>query len=182
MKEKAMDRPASSPFSLLSGSAILLASRWSPTSPSAIFRVHASPAASQIVTRCRQASRAIVAVLFCSAARLVAADDNKIIFPSGAPHAAAPSTSAGGAVSTMTLVLALALAAVGGWMVWRNRRGPGAARESRNLAVEETRSLGNRQYLVVASYEGKKFLLGVCPGRIDMLAPLNERKGAGDSE
>jgi flagellar protein FliO/FliZ len=43
----------------------------------------------------------------------------------------------------------------------------------RALAVDETRSLGNRQYLVVASYEGKKFLLGVCPGRIEMLSALD---------
>jgi flagellar protein FliO/FliZ len=43
----------------------------------------------------------------------------------------------------------------------------------RSLAIDETRSLGNRQYLVVASYEGKKFLIGVCPGRIDMLSSLD---------
>ena len=47
-----------------------------------------------------------------------------------------------------------------------------AKSDLRSLAVEETRSLGNRQYLVVASYEGKKFLLGVCPGRINLLSAL----------
>lgn len=113
---------------------------------------------------------------------LEAADDNKIIFPSGNTTTAAPAATGGGAASTLTLILAVILAAVGAWMIWRNRRGPGAAGGMRNLAVEETRSLGNRQYLVVASYEGKKFLLGVCPGRIDMLAPLNERRAGGEVE
>ena len=46
-------------------------------------------------------------------------------------------------------------------------------REARKLTVAETRSLGNRQYLVVADYEGRKFLLGVCPGRIDLLSSLD---------
>jgi flagellar protein FliO/FliZ len=62
---------------------------------------------------------------------------------------------------------------VGGWLVWRNRRSTASGRTSSALAVEETRPLGNRQYLVVASYEGRKFLLGVCPGQINMLAPLD---------
>jgi flagellar protein FliO/FliZ len=44
---------------------------------------------------------------------------------------------------------------------------------TRKLAIAETKSLGNRQYLVVASYEDKKFLLSVCPGRIELLTPLD---------
>lgn len=117
-----------------------------------------------------------------TAAVVHAADDNRIIFPSGNTTTPAPSGAAGGGVaSTMTLVLALVLAAVGAWMIWRNRRSPGAGRDARNLVLEETRSLGNRQYLVVASYEGKRFLLGVCPGRIDMLTPLDGRRGSEES-
>jgi flagellar protein FliO/FliZ len=41
------------------------------------------------------------------------------------------------------------------------------------LQIEETRSLGNRQYLVVAVYEGQKLLLGVTPGQIQLLTPLS---------
>jgi flagellar protein FliO/FliZ len=52
------------------------------------------------------------------------------------------------------------------------------SRAPRNLAVEETRSLGNRQYLVVASYQDKKFLIGVCPGRIDLLSALDNASTA----
>ena len=42
----------------------------------------------------------------------------------------------------------------------------------RKLAITETRMLGNRQFLVVAAYEDRKILIGVCPGRIDYLCTL----------
>lgn len=104
-----------------------------------------------------------------------AADDNTIISPRsvGGKDSETTVPSVGGSMHSMTLVVGLALAVVGGWLVWRNRRGNPIGKEQRALNVEETRSLGNRQFLVVASYEGRKFLLGVCPGRIEMLAPLD---------
>ena len=73
---------------------------------------------------------------------------------------------------------ALALAAGGAWWLWRSRThaGPGS-RSGHKLAIEETRSLGNRQYLVVAAYEGKKLLLGVTPGRIKLLSELSDDDG-----
>ncbi len=46
------------------------------------------------------------------------------------------------------------------------------SKTTRKLQIEETRMLGHRQYLLVAEYEGRKMLLGVCPGRIDYLCPL----------
>lgn len=110
--------------------------------------------------------------VFATAAATFAADENAVIVP-GATRSAAPAATAAGSVTSMSLWLGLALAAAGGWMVWRNRRGTPVGRNRQALAVDETRSLGNRQFLVVASYEGKKFLLGVCPGRIEMLAPLD---------
>ncbi len=102
----------------------------------------------------------------------LAADDNTIITP-GASRTEPPAKSAAASVSSLSLILGVGLAAAGGWMVWRNRRGKPVGRDLRALAIEETRSLGNRQYLVVAAYEGRKFLLGVCPGRIDLLSPLD---------
>ena len=66
-------------------------------------------------------------------------------------------------------------------MLWRSRGVKMAGRDGHALAVNETRPLGNRQYLVVASYEGKKFLLGVCPGRIELLSALPENNSAGKS-
>jgi flagellar protein FliO/FliZ len=108
-----------------------------------------------------------------------AADDSKVIYPAGSAPAAATSaasSSASGGYGNVTLLLGVVLAAAGAWFVWRGRRSPALGRDARQLTLGETRSLGNRQYLVVATYEDKKFLLGVCPGRIDLLAPLHEEK------
>lgn len=113
------------------------------------------------------------AVAACLIAGVVfGADDNKVIYPGSNPRSETAAPAAAGGMGSLTLVLGFALAGVGGWLVWRNRHRTAGGSEQRSLDVEETRSLGNRQYLVVASYEGKKFLLGVCPGRIDLLAPL----------
>jgi flagellar protein FliO/FliZ len=126
----------------------------------------------------RAVQRRIVSILrvalLCTAlaAGGFAADDNTVFTP-GASRAEPPAKGANAGLSSMSLVFGVILAGAGGWMVWRNRRGVPVGRDLRALAIDETRSLGNRQYLVVASYEGKKFLIGVCPGRIDMLSPLD---------
>jgi flagellar protein FliO/FliZ len=119
----------------------------------------------------RALAACLAACLFVSRAA-AAPDDSKIIFPGAA--AVASSTAAGGGLGSVTLLVGLALAGVGTWLVWRARNGTPVGRDARTLAIHETRSLGNRQFLVVASYEDKKFLLGVCPGRIDLLVPLDE--------
>lgn len=49
------------------------------------------------------------------------------------------------------------------------RKGKG----ERKLVISEARTLGNRQFLIVAEYENRKMLLGVCPGRIDYLSTLS---------
>jgi len=109
-----------------------------------------------------------------AALTLSAADDSRVIYPGASAvaeksSAAAPSSGYG----SVTILGAIVLAAAGGWMFFRGRKLPFASREARKLAIDETRSLGSRQYLVVASYEGKKILLGVCPGRIDLLTTLD---------
>lgn len=119
---------------------------------------------------------------FLAASVAFAADDNKVIFPAGnatssTSAAAAPGS---GSLGNVTLIVGLALAAVGGWFVWRGRLSAPIGRDQRLLSLSETRSLGNRQYLVVATYENKKFLLGVCPGRIDLLAPLHEEASSAE--
>ena len=105
-----------------------------------------------------------------------------VLYPQGsatAPIAVpTPRTDAGYGASTM-LVVALLLAAGGVWLLLRRRAGPGflAGRAAHKLQIEETRSLGNRQYLVVAVYEGQKLLLGVTPGQIQLLTPLSTGEG-----
>ena len=116
----------------------------------------------------------IVALFLVSATAALAADDNRLVYPASTAPATAPAD--GGSLGNVSLVIGLVLAAVGGWLVLRGRRPTVRAADARALAIEETRSLGNRQYLVVASYEDKKFLLGVCQGRIDLLAPLHDGK------
>ena len=101
-----------------------------------------------------------------------------VIYPRGtAPAGAAPGPAESGRSNTALLLGTAAVAAAAGWWLWQKRRvnaqgANGAAR----LAIVESRSLGSRQYLVVADYDGRKFLLGVCPGSIAMLTPLDAGK------
>jgi len=106
-------------------------------------------------------------------------DANAVLYP----HSADPSPVAKAAAapnSTMTIVLVCLLGGAGGWMLWNRLRARGpAALGGRQLAIAETKSLGNRQFLVVASYQDQKFLLGVCPGRIDLLSHLDSASSSG---
>jgi len=43
----------------------------------------------------------------------------------------------------------------------------------KKLHVLEMKSLGNRQFLLVVGYEDQRLLLGVTPGKIDYLCPLD---------
>ena len=45
-------------------------------------------------------------------------------------------------------------------------------RSEGRLQVRETRMLGNRQFLMVVEYEASRLLVGVSPGRIELLTPL----------
>lgn len=101
-----------------------------------------------------------------------------IIYPkaSADPAKSAVGRSDDSGRSSLILVVALLLAGAGGWMLFQRRKaGILGGRAARKLQIDETRPLGNRQYLVVADYEGKKFLLGVTPGRIEMLTPLDTK-------
>jgi flagellar protein FliO/FliZ len=104
-----------------------------------------------------------------------------LLYPKNDPESAAHSASADGSGRSFLLVGAFLLALGGGWLVLRRRGLPlsrvvGAKRSL--LRVEETKSLGNRQYLVVAGCEGRRFLLGVTPGRIQLLSPLDDAEDA----
>ena len=83
------------------------------------------------------------------------------------------STDGGTLQLTIYLVLLLALFAGGAFLL---RNGftlfQPKMKGERKLEISETRMLGNRQFLVVAAYEDRKILIGVCPGRIDYLCTL----------
>lgn len=112
---------------------------------------------------------------FALATILPAQPKEELIYPHGSsPVSPKVPTESGSLNSGLLLVTAL-LAAAAGWWIWQKRRGATGAGSTRapRLAIAESRSLGSRQYLVVADYDGRKFLLGVCPGRIEMLTPLD---------
>jgi flagellar protein FliO/FliZ len=126
-------------------------------------------------SRVRSALTAVLAIALALTA--AAAEDSDVIFPGGGKPPGAPAMTASDGLNSVSLVVGLLMAATGGWFLWRNRRRVPAGRDVRALAIDETRSLGNRQYLVVASHEGKRFLLGVCPGQISFLSALPDAGG-----
>ncbi len=123
----------------------------------------------------------LFALLLClplAASAANAVDESKVIYPKAGPDNAGSPATATTALNATTILGALGLAGGGVWLLLRSRNAKTTGRVSHALAIDETKPLGNRQYLVVASYEGRKFLLGVCPGRIDMLAPLDSSTAA----
>ena len=99
-----------------------------------------------------------------------------VIYPKDTPGAASSGAEDRRGGSPWMLAGAFLLTLGGGWLLLRRRSLPAgrAARSGRLLVIEETKSLGNRQYLVVAGCGGRRFLLGVTPGRIQRLAALDE--------
>ena len=106
----------------------------------------------------------------------------KVLYPStnlsnlvGTPSA--NSATGVGSLGTTFLVL-VAFCGAGYYLL---RRHPGFAANfkgaARKLTVSESRSLGNRQFLVVVEYESERMLLGVTPGKIDYLCPLRGPQG-----
>ena len=122
----------------------------------------------------RSRSWLVLLVMFFLVPLAGAAEDG-VIYPRNVAPAEIPAPARSTGSNVTLLMLAVGAAGAGGWLLWRQRSSPQGllSREARKLAVTETRSLGNRQYLVVADYDGRKFLLGVCPGRIDLLSALD---------
>ncbi|EIQ00361.1 flagellar biogenesis protein [Opitutaceae bacterium TAV1] len=82
----------------------------------------------------------------------------------------------GGGAGWRWLAVSLFCAAGAGWFYLKRRGGLFAAARAteRRIVIEETRSLGNRQYLVLAGCGRRRFLIGVAPGRIQLIAPVDE--------
>lgn len=97
---------------------------------------------------------------------------------SGSQRSSAPGTDEfGRLLGYVTLLAALAGGAIYlikfGLPMHRNR-----SKEERKLQVLEMRPLGNRQFLLVVGYEDARMLLGVTPGKIDYLCPLDSPVGS----
>jgi flagellar protein FliO/FliZ len=87
-----------------------------------------------------------------------------------------PASPAIGGTFQLTIYFVLLVALLGGgFYVMKNGVGflQPKPKGPRKLDISETRMLGNRQFLIVAEYEQRKMLIGVCPGRIDYLCTLS---------
>ena len=86
----------------------------------------------------------------------------------------APST-AGGSTFVMFTGYGAVLAVLGVGVFFALKRGGWRTvmkRSDGRLQVSETRMLGNRQFIMVVEYEDSRLLVGVSPGRIELLTPL----------
>lgn len=77
-------------------------------------------------------------------------------------------------LSTGWALAGVLLVGAGVWLWLQRTRLPGRNGAEKLIGIEETKSLGNRQFLVVASCDGRRLLLGVSPGRINTLADLDD--------
>jgi len=97
------------------------------------------------------------------------------------PDASAP--GAGSALTGIFYVIFLGALGTIAWYFWRQRSPVAAGCSSKALKgiqIGATRSLGNRQFLVVARYNNKELLLGVGPGFINKVESFDVQKEEGD--
>jgi len=97
-----------------------------------------------------------------------------------------PASGAGGLIQMLGYVVAIVMI-VGAVVAFFLRSGGLlgfrlGAKTNRKLQLQETWMLGHKQFLAVVEYEGRKMLLGVCPGRIDYLCPLEGNEDAVGTE
>ena len=104
-------------------------------------------------------------------------EHGRVLYPANGPQPS-PSTARGGEATGMpglatSFLMLLALCGGGYYLVRRQTGFVPVGKGQRKLVVSESRSLGNRQFLVVVEYENERVLLGVTPGKIDYLCPLS---------
>lgn len=83
----------------------------------------------------------------------------------------------GGGYGALMALLLLMLAVLGALFFYVKRVGLPNTKKTGNLELLETRPLGGRQFIVVGKYGEERFLLGVCPGKIDFLCRLGNPPG-----
>jgi flagellar protein FliO/FliZ len=101
----------------------------------------------------------------------------EVIVPTAALTASSQTVTSGSGIQLAIYLCLLVALLGGGSYILKNGFGflQPKAKGARKLNVAETRMLGNRQFLVVAEYEGRRMLLGVCPGRIELLSELGDK-------
>lgn len=85
----------------------------------------------------------------------------------------APEKSPGNAQLIVYFVVLAALVGAGLYFLKRGLPLRGLRAGENRLQLLETKMLGNRQFLVVVQYEDNKMLIGVGPGQIQYLCPLD---------
>lgn len=89
-------------------------------------------------------------------------------------------TTLGSVIRDLILLLLGATVITGAVVYLKRRKIPvlGRRNDGARLKIQETRMLGNRQFLVVVDYDGRKMLLGVGPGLINHLCVLDQGTGS----
>ena len=96
---------------------------------------------------------------------------NTVIFPQPLEQGAARVSSS--TPSSAYIVFVLLCIGVGAWLWFRAKgKGRNLTSVATEISIDETRPLGNRQYLVLTSCRGRSFLVGVSQGRIDMISEV----------
>ena len=93
-----------------------------------------------------------------------------VIFPQPVEQSAARPA---GTPSTGYIVFVVICLGGGAWL-WFRAKGKGRSLKNSGseISIDETRPLGNRQYLVLTSCRGRSFLIGVSQGRIDVISEV----------
>jgi len=88
------------------------------------------------------------------------------------PQANGPVAARPGDAPSVAYFVFVALCLGGGAWLWVRAKGRGVKNTGSAIVIDETRPLGNRQYLVLTSCRGRSFLVGVSQGRIDVIAEV----------
>lgn len=101
--------------------------------------------------------------------------DDGLIYPRNSPEARQQVASDEPFPIWSSLAAIVVLTAGGFYYLKRGTLGArSGVKVTQRLAIEETRPLGNKQFLAVATYGDRRMLLAVCAGRIDLLCRLDE--------
>ncbi len=98
-----------------------------------------------------------------------------VIYPRNAPEAQTRGVSGESSSVWGVLGVIAILGGAGLYLLKRGQLGPRSRpAAAQRLSIEETRPIGNKQFLAVAAYGDRRILLGICPGRVDFLCRLDD--------